>query len=89
MKLARKHRHSAFSVFHYTFSIDPNKSLFTGRGTEQLLCHNAAPGTGAAACGFCSVIGHYMPARFFFFSMLLSTTTAMRAQRPTLPKMMG
>ena len=36
MKLARKHRHSTFSIFHSPFSIDPYKSPFIDRA-EQLL----------------------------------------------------
>ena len=40
MKLARKHRHflkdllrcATFSIFHYPFSIDTNKSLFIAQG---------------------------------------------------------
>ena len=28
MKLARMLRHSTFSIVHYPFSINPNKSLF-------------------------------------------------------------
>ena len=30
MKLARKHRHSSFSIVHYPFSIDSNKFQFAG-----------------------------------------------------------